>query len=71
MTPTEKLKQGVSIPNWALAIIVPAFITIIIFMISSIKVNATNQATIINEVKNISYRLEKVETKLDNHITIK
>lgn len=58
----------VQIPIWLISLLVPLFISLLIAAVSSI-IKATKETTkVCTVVDEINKRLDRIETKLDNHI---
>lgn len=68
---TEKLKETVNIPVWLLSLIVPLLFSIFIVLLNSSRTQATDNAVFRTSIQGMTERLNRIETKLDTHITVK
>jgi len=71
MTPVEKLKQTSSVPNWIIVLLLPLMITIFFTILASAKAQSSDNAVFRTSIQGINERLNRIENKLDNHITVK
>jgi uncharacterized membrane-anchored protein YhcB (DUF1043 family) len=63
------MQMTIQVPIWLISLIVPLFISILIVGVTSI-VKATKETTkVCTVVDEINKRLDRIETKLDNHIS--
>lgn len=67
----EKLRAEVRVPVWIIGLIVPLLLTILIAVGASIKVNAREMGSVTTSISEANKRLDRIETKLDNHISKK
>lgn len=68
---TERLKENVNIPVWLISLIVPLLISIFFIVISNARTQATDNAIFRTSIQGMTERLNRIETKLDTHITVK
>jgi hypothetical protein len=62
-----KDEKHIILPVWALSLLAPIFITLMIALVN----NLTSQAVVKEKVSDIEKRLNHIEYLLDNHVQLK
>ena len=71
MSPVEKLKDHSLIPNWAIILFFTLSVSILTLVMRSSSAQASDNAIFRTSISGINDRLNRIENKLDNHITVK
>jgi hypothetical protein len=62
----SELRSRVEVPVWVISLLVPMMITILIAVVASVKVNATQMGSLNTSVSIINNRLDRIEQNIFN-----